>query len=79
VATTAGISGQMIRDMMVRCLEQRFAALRPPHPVLWLPDNGSIFTARRTIEIALALDLELASLRLKRHLSCHGRSCHGRA
>jgi hypothetical protein len=23
----------MIRDMMVRCVEQRFAALRAPHPV----------------------------------------------
>jgi putative transposase len=27
VATTAGISGEMIRDMMVRCVEQRFGAL----------------------------------------------------
>jgi putative transposase len=33
VATTAGISGEMIRDMMVRCVEQRFGALRAPHPV----------------------------------------------
>jgi transposase InsO family protein len=30
VATTAGISGEMIRDMMVRCVEQRFSALRAP-------------------------------------------------
>lgn len=36
VATTAGISGEMIRDMMVRCVEQRFAAIRAPHPVQWL-------------------------------------------
>jgi putative transposase len=57
VATTAGISGEMIRDMMVRCVEQRFDAIRAPHPVQWLSDNGSIFAARRTIEIALALNL----------------------
>jgi putative transposase len=33
VATTAGISGEMIRDMMVRRVEQRFGAIRAPHPV----------------------------------------------
>jgi putative transposase len=57
VATTAGISGEMIRDMMVRCVEQRFGAIRAPHPVQWLSDNGSIFAAHKTIEIALALGL----------------------
>jgi putative transposase len=56
-ATTAGISGEMIRDMMVRCVEQRFGTLRAPQPVQWLSDNGSIFAAHRTIEIALALNL----------------------
>ena len=58
VATTAGISGEMIRDMMVRCVEQRFGAIRAPHPVQWLSDNGSIFAAHKTIETAVALNLE---------------------
>jgi len=57
VATTAGISGEMIRDMMVRCVEQRFGDIRAPHPVQWLSDNGSIFAAHRTIDIAAALNL----------------------
>jgi putative transposase len=57
VATTAAISGEMIRDMMVRSVEQRFGTIRAPHPVQWLSDNGSIFAAHRTIEIALALNL----------------------
>jgi transposase InsO family protein len=57
VASTGGISGEMIRDMMVQCVERRFAAMRAPHPVQWLSDNGSIFAAHRTIEIALALNL----------------------
>jgi putative transposase len=57
IATTAGISGEMIRDMMVRSVEQRFGTLRAPHPVQWLTDNGSIFAAYKTIEIALALNL----------------------
>jgi len=58
VATTAGISGEMIRDMMVNCVEQRFRDIRAPQKVQWLTDNGSIFAANRTIEIAAALNLE---------------------
>jgi transposase InsO family protein len=57
VATTAGISGEMIRDMMVDCVEKRFGKIRAPQPVQWLSDNGSIFAAHRTIEVALALNL----------------------
>ena len=58
VATTAGISGEMIRDMMVQCVEQRFCDIRAPRKVQWLTDNGSIFAAHRTLEIAVALNLE---------------------
>ena len=47
----------MIRDMMVHCVEQRFGTIRAPHPVQWLSDNGSIFAAQKTIEIAVALNL----------------------
>ena len=57
VATTAGICGEMIRDMMVECVERRFGTFRAPHRVQWLSDNGSIFAAYKTIEIALALNL----------------------
>ena len=42
---------------MVRCVKQRFGGIRAPHPVQWLSDNGSIFAAHRTVEIALALNL----------------------
>jgi putative transposase len=58
VATTAGICGEMIRDMMVECVEKRFGAFRAPYRVQWLSDNGSIFAAHKTVEIALALNLE---------------------
>jgi putative transposase len=34
-----------------------FGAIRAPHPVQWLSDNGSILAAHRTVEIALALNL----------------------
>lgn len=58
VATTAGISGEMIRDMMVEAVERRFGTFRAPDPVQWLSDNGSIFAAHRTLKIAAALNLE---------------------
>lgn len=58
VATTAGLSGEMIRDLMVECVETRFRAPRAPHRVQWLADNGSIYAAGRTVEIALALNLD---------------------
>ena len=48
----------MIRDMMVQCVERRFANVRAPHKVQWLTDNGSIFAAYKTLEIAVALNLE---------------------
>ncbi len=57
-ATTADISGETIRDMMVSCVEKRFAAITAPHRIQWLSDNGSIFAAYKTIDIALALNLE---------------------
>ncbi len=57
-ATTAGISGEMIRDMMLSCVERRFATVPAPHRVQWLSDNGSIFAAYKTIDIAQALNLE---------------------
>ena len=57
IATTAGISGEMIRDLMVECVERRFGTPRAPHAVQWLADNGSIYAATRTIDIALALNL----------------------
>ena len=58
VATTAGICGEMIRDMMVHCVERRFGDRRAPRKVQWLTDNGSIFAAYRTLAIAAALNLE---------------------
>ena len=56
-ASSGGISGQMVRDLMLACVEARFNALRAPHPVQWLADNGSAFTARDTLDFATALSL----------------------
>jgi hypothetical protein len=43
---------------MIHCVEQRFEHIRAPRKVQWLTDNGSIFAAYRTLEIAAALNLE---------------------
>jgi hypothetical protein len=43
--------------MMVHCVEKRFGVIRATHPVQWLSE-GSIFGARKIIEIAVALNLE---------------------
>jgi len=53
----SGISGSMVRDMMLEAVEARFAVLRAPHPLEWLTDNGSAYTARETRDFAAALNL----------------------
>lgn len=58
VASSRGISGGMIRDLMLDCVERRFGASRTPHSVQWLSDNGSCFTAKETVEFASWLGLE---------------------
>jgi transposase InsO family protein len=40
-ATTAGISGEIVRDLMVACVERRFGISKTPQAVEWLSDNGS--------------------------------------
>jgi putative transposase len=52
-----GIGGEMIRDMMLDCVERRFDALRAPQPVQWLADNGSAYSAGETTDFAVALNL----------------------
>jgi putative transposase len=56
-ATTAGISGEMIRDMMLVSVERRFGGCATTHRVEFLADNGSCYTAHETIEFALSLGL----------------------
>jgi putative transposase len=53
----SGISGSMVRDMMLEAVEARFAVLRAPHPLEWLTDNGSAYTAKETRDFAAALNL----------------------
>lgn len=49
VATTGGINGGDIRDLMTESVERRFGPVnRLPVPIEWLSDNGSPYIARKT-------------------------------
>src|SRR5271170_4375418 len=50
--SSIGISGEMIRDLMLDAVEQRFAASHTPQPIQWLSDNGSAYRAHETIDFA---------------------------
>lgn len=56
VATTGGVTSEMIQDLLVETLEHRFGvATRAPHPIEWLSDNGSCYTAAETRKLAQQL------------------------
>jgi len=58
IATTAGISGEMVRDLMAESIEARFGPVdRLPHRIEWLSDNGSAYTAHDTRSFALSMGL----------------------
>jgi transposase InsO family protein len=54
-----GVSGEMVRDLMIAAVERRFGALKVPHRVEWLSDNGSAYIAADTADTARALGLTL--------------------
>jgi putative transposase len=58
VATTGGIAGADIRDLMTLSVEARFGLVnRLPAPVEWLSDNGSPYTADYTRDFARQIGL----------------------
>lgn len=58
VATTGGITGEDVRDLMVAAVEHRFGRVdRLPGPIEWLSDNGSCYLARETRRFARGIGL----------------------
>jgi transposase InsO family protein len=55
----AGITGELVRDLMVDTVEYRFGAgaHQVPHAVQWLSDNGSCYTGNETIAFGGSLGL----------------------
>lgn len=59
VATTQGIKGEDIRDLMVSAVEHRFGRVnRLPTTIEWLTDNGSCYLAGETWRFARHIGLE---------------------
>jgi transposase InsO family protein len=54
-AGTGGITGEMIRDLMVESIERRFGDRALPHPIQWLSDNGGCYRAHETIDFAIGV------------------------
>jgi putative transposase len=59
VATTEGIKGEDVRDLMVTAVEHRFGRInRLPQTIEWLTDNGSGYTAHDTRRFARDIGFE---------------------
>ena len=59
VATTGGIGGEEVRDLMVAAVEHRFGRVnRLPQTIEWLTDNGSGYVATETRRFAREIGLE---------------------
>ena len=59
VATTEGIKGENVCDLMVTAVEHRFGRVnRLPQTIEWLTDNGSCFIAGPTRRFAREIGLE---------------------
>ncbi len=58
-ATTAGHSGDIVRDVMLAAVENRFGdVLHTESEIEWLSDNGSGYTADETRQFAVLLGLK---------------------
>lgn len=57
-ATTGGHSGDIVRDVMLAAVEQRFGAVQTGQTIEWLSDNGSAYIDQRTRSFARELGLE---------------------
>jgi len=60
LATTSGVSGENVRDLMLAAVEHRFGPVnRLPVTIEWLSDNGSCYLASETRSFARDIGLEL--------------------
>lgn len=59
VASSQGISGEAIRDLMLETVEYRFGQDRAPYSIQWLSDNGSCYVARETVAFGRELGFDM--------------------
>ena len=58
IASTIGVDGAMVRDLMIESVEARFGVPVAPRRIQWLTDNGPAYIANDTVETARRLNLE---------------------
>jgi putative transposase len=59
VASTGGYTGDMVRDVMLQAVENRFhGALKTDGEIEWLSDNGSCYIADETLTFSRAIGLK---------------------
>ncbi|GJE04225.1 IS3 family transposase IS1312 [Methylobacterium isbiliense] len=78
VATTAGLTGEDVRDLMVAAVEHRFGPVNQlPSPIEWLTDNGSCYLGRDTRRFARDLGLvpKMTPLESPQSTAWQRRSC----
>ena len=61
VASTRGVDGGMIRDLILETVEYRFGQTRVPRKLQWLSDNGPCYTAHETVRFARSLGFEVCT------------------
>jgi transposase InsO family protein len=62
IASTKGIDGGMIRDLMAESVLYRFGSVNKlPKAIQWLSDNGSCYTARETVRFGRELGFEICT------------------
>ena len=62
IASTKGITGKMVQDLMTEAVEKRFPSSRSlPRRIQWLSDNGPCYAARDTVEFGRRLGFEVCT------------------
>lgn len=62
IASTKGIDGEMIRDLMTETMLYRFGEVSQlPRKVQWLSDNGSCYTSGKTVRFGRSIGLEVCT------------------
>lgn len=62
IASTIGIDGNAIRDLMTECVEYRFGNIsRLEAPIQWLSDNGPCYVSHETVRFARELGFDVCT------------------
>jgi putative transposase len=61
IASTIGIDGAAIRDLMLETVEYRFGIDKVPKKMQWLSDNGPCYTARETVDFGRHLGFDICT------------------